>query len=91
METTNNSGSNQVSTQEPFKPKKQFMGHPVIEVDCDTYEKCRNGKTPYERWKKYFDDNKHSDVIEYCKKNNSKSILLQNKTGGMSYLRNKEC
>lgn len=70
----------------PFKVGK-VAGCDCIEVDSDTYIKCKFGKKPYARWTGYVEDEGLRTFVQkhYSK---SKSLMIVNKdTGAASYLR----
>lgn len=70
----------------PFKVGK-VAGCDCIEVDHDTYVKCKFGKKPYARWSGYVEDERLRTFVQkhYSK---SKSLMIVNaETGGASYFR----
>lgn len=70
----------------PFKVGK-VAGCDCIEVDHETYVKCKFGKKPYARWSGYVEDEKLRTFVQkhYSK---SKSLMIVNaETGGASYFR----
>lgn len=74
------------TSDSPFKVGK-VAGCDCIEVDHDTYVKCKFGKKPYARWSGYVEDEKLRTFVQkhYSK---SKSLMIVNaETGGASYFR----
>lgn len=70
----------------PFKVSR-VAGCDCIEVDADTYMRCKFGKRPYAKWSGYVEDEGlRTFVQKHYKK--SKSLLITNKDTGVStYLR----
>lgn len=71
---------------QPFKTGK-IAGCNYIEVDFDTYNKCKFGKQPYARWDKYVEDEPLRKFIqaEFTK---TKSLMIVNRdTTAATYLR----
>lgn len=67
----------------------KFMGHRVFDVKRSTLHKCRYGKKPKERYKKYLDEEENSEEIrDYCLRNPNESIILRH-NGEMIFLRRK--
>lgn len=73
----------------PFK-KTKVAGNDCIEVDSDTYEKCKFGKKHYGRWENHVQDEQLRSFIKsnYSK---SKSLMISNKdTGAHVYFKRSE-
>lgn len=70
----------------PFRVSK-VAGCDCIEVDADTYMRCKFGKRPYAKWSGYVEDEGLRSFVQkhYGK---SKSLLIANKdTGVATYLK----
>lgn len=69
----------------------KFMGHRIFDVSLGTLMKTKHGKEPKHRYKKYLEDEPHSEEIRlYCRSNPKKSIILRDsKSGQMVFLRRK--
>jgi hypothetical protein len=72
----------------PFKTGK-FAGHDVIEVDSDTYIKCKFGKRPYAKWDGYIEDEALRTFVQK-RYNTKKSLIVADKdSGAMTFLKHK--
>lgn len=71
----------------PLFRTSKFAGCDCVEVDSDTYSKCKFGKKPYARWDGYIED---ENLRTFVRKHYStkKHLLVSNKdTGAMTYLK----
>lgn len=71
----------------PMFKRKKYLGHPVIEVDDETYTKCIQGKQPFARWSKYVEDEDLRDEMKKTFKQSKRMLVMNAKTGGMSYIK----
>jgi len=64
-----------------------FMGHPCIEVDNDTYNKCVRGKVPFARWHKYVDDEQLRTSLRTMYQKHKRVVVKNSSTGAMSFVK----
>ncbi len=86
-EPTNQTGGVANSDSPPMFKMSRFAGIPCVEVDDDTYHKCKFGKKPYARWEGVIED---EALRGFVKKQFDKSpkLMIQNqKTGSTIYLK----
>lgn len=78
---TNNIGGGNIA-----QPTGKAFGARVIDVDCDTFHKCKAGKEKFQRWKRYVEDPEFREQLksQFSKKG---PVLLRNKIGLMAYLK----
>lgn len=75
------------SDSPPLFKSEKFAGCECIEVDDDTYMKCKFGKKPYSRWSGVVEDEPLRNFIQKRFKANDKLIVKNSKTGSMTYLK----
>lgn len=71
----------------PMIKKSHFMGHPVIEVDDNTYCNCIQGKQPFARWSKYVEDEALRDEMKKTFQRSQRMLMMNSKTGAMAYVK----
>lgn len=78
---TNAMGNGAIAT------KDMAFGSRVVDVDDDTYHKCKNGKQKHARWAKFVSD---PDYREQLKKEfkRGRRLLVRDPKGYMAYIRN---
>jgi hypothetical protein len=69
-----------------FKVTK-FAGTDCIEVDDDTYHKCKFGKKPYARWAGVIEDEALRGFVQKHYQKNSKLMIQNSKSGSMIYMK----
>lgn len=71
----------------PMFKMSRFAGVDCIEVDDDTYHKCKFGKKPYSRWSGVIEDEGLRDFVQKQYQKSSKLMVQNAKTGSITYLR----
>lgn len=71
----------------PLFKKSKFAGMNVVEVDDDTYHKCKFGKKPFARWSGIVDDENLRGFLQKNFNSNQKLLIKNSKTGSMTYLK----
>ena len=69
-----------------FKVSK-FAGMDCIEVDSDTYTKCKFGKKPHSRWSGMIEDEKLRSFVQKNYYKASKLLVTDSQTGAMTYIK----
>lgn len=70
-----------------FKKSKIFDDCHCIEVDQDTYHRCRFGKQPYARWSGYIEDEPLRNFIKKHYSGSEKLMIANSQTGAVTYIK----
>lgn len=84
---TNTTGGVANSDSPPLFNSSKFAGCDCIEVDEDTYAKCKFGKKPYSRWSGVIEDEALRSFVQKRYNTTNKLIVKNSKTGSMTYLK----
>jgi hypothetical protein len=71
----------------PLFKSSKFAGIDCIEVDSDTYMKCKFGKKSHSRWNGVIEDENLRSFVQKHYYKSSKLIVSDSKTGAMTYLK----
>lgn len=70
----------------PFKTSK-VAGCDCIEVDHDTYMRCKFGKKPYSRWSGYIEDENLRNFVRKHYSKSEKLLVMNNSSGAAMYFK----
>jgi len=71
----------------PMFTKGKFAGVDCIEVDGETYSRCKFGKKPYSRWSGVVEDEHLRSFIQSHYQKSSRLMVMDAKTGAMTYIK----
>lgn len=78
------------STDIPVKKQKIVRRFAEFNVDDDTFNKFKNGKTKYRKWSNYLnldDDATHKEIYDFAKKNPTGIMVLKDAAGNVKGIR----
>lgn len=75
------------NTETPLFKVTKFAGVDCIEVDEDTYHKCKFGKKPYSRWSGVIEDEQLRTFVQKHYQKNVKLMVQNTKTGSITYIK----
>lgn len=64
-----------------------FMGYKCYTVDCESYSKLMQGKTPFKRWSGYIEDETMRTAIQKDYYKNKKLLIKNAKTDAMIFVK----
>lgn len=86
-DTANNVVSGVSGADVPLGNISRFSGYKTVQVDDQTYQKCIQGKVPFERWSNYVDDQELMNTLKKHYKA-SKRLLVKNAvSGAMAFIK----
>lgn len=86
-EAATNTTDGVANTDLPKFKKTRFAGCDCIDVDADTYNRCRFGKKPFSRWTSLIDDEDLRNYVKTHYHRSDKLLVREPASGSMMYIR----
>lgn len=84
---TNTTDGVAMPDSKPLFTKGKFGGVDCIEVDSDTYGRCKFGKKPYSRWSNVIEDEPLRAYVQKHYQKSQKLMVMDAKSGAMTYIK----
>jgi len=84
---TNSTAGVAMPDSKPLFTKSKFAGVDCIDVDDNTYNKCRFGKRPFSRWAGVIEDEGLRSYVQ-TQFNRTSNLMIKNSvSGAMTYIK----